>query len=895
LTFQITNLRARLLAAFALVLLMIVAESAVAYRTTEDDQTAVAWVRHTQDVLGVANAAQDSLTDMELRYEEFLRTGDAAAAVAYTQDADQYPTHLAALVALTGDNPPQVARWKSIATDAEQLRSRVTDPGIALRRQVNAGSLGPDALATIDASESGEQLFTQINATLSTAIATERDLLSARAVVADQANADLLRMLLWGTVLTVVVGLAIAIWLATRIGDAMGRFSAAATSIAAGNLSERIHLSRQDEIGAAAAAFDRMADALEVDRLERMRAQARAEFLQQQTELILDSAAEGIYSQDPDGIGRLVNPAVCKMTGYSATELLGARIHDLLHHSHPDGSPYPLDECPIASVQLGAESIHSVEDVFWRKDGTSFPVEFTAVPVRGDGGITGIVVTFHDITERRAIERMKNEFISIASHELRTPLTSIRGSLGLVGSGLLGPVPERADHMIKLAIANSDRLIRLINDILDIERIESGRATMEMRPIELMDVVASSTVSIASAADAADVTLTTEVEPITVEADPDRVQQTLVNLIGNAIKFSPPGSTVEVRAHANGSEAVISVCDTGRGIPQDKLATIFERFEQVDSSDARQKGGSGLGLAISRSIVQQHGGRIWVESELGKGSTFSFTLPLVDREAAARPKTPRPSDRVSILVCDDDPDTLDVVGSMLRAEGYQPIGVQTGQDAVERAAAERPAAIVLDLAMPGMDGWQTLVALKARAETREIPVLILSGVERTGMEPAEDTRAWLSKPVSASDLNHILAGVLGRRPGPPRVLVVEDDPALAGILVDGFVASGVETRHADTTARAIALSSEADPDLLLLDLTLTDGSGLEVVEWMRRRDRLQRVPIVIYSGRDLNELEPAERARLRDEPARAIQFLTKSRISPDAVQERVITLLRHFT
>jgi signal transduction histidine kinase len=283
-----------------------------------------------------------------------------------------------------------------------------------------------------------------------------------------------------------------------------------------------------------------------------------------------------------------------------------------------------------------------VEDVFWRKDGSSFPVEFTAVPIHEDGAITGIVVTFHDITERRAIDRMKNEFISIASHELRTPLTSIRGSLGLIGSGLLGPLPERAEHMAKMAISNADRLIRLINDILDIERIESGRATMELRPTDLADVVSQAIESIAAAADAARVTLITDVEAFTVEADADRVQQTLVNLIGNAIKFSPPGSTVAVNARASGSEAVISVRDTGRGIPADKLATIFERFEQADSSDARQKGGSGLGLAISRSIVQQHGGRIWAASTLGEGSTFSFTLPLANPEPFHLGRRPGP-------------------------------------------------------------------------------------------------------------------------------------------------------------------------------------------------------------------------------------------------------------
>jgi PAS domain S-box-containing protein len=887
----ITNLRARLLGAFALVLLLVVVESAIAYRTTQENESAAASVRHTQTVLGAANYAQDTLTDMELRYEEFLRTGDEAAAAAYIRDANTYPSQLASLATLTADNPPQVERWNKIAQSADQARTQVTDPGIALRRQVNAGVASPDALTSLDPSGSGERAFGSINTTFSEAIATERDLLIQRSSTADQSNTDLMKILTWGTAITVLLGVTLAVGLATGFGHMMDRFATTAQSIAAGNLSQRTGLTRRDEIGRAAAAFDRMADALEADRVHRIIAQHRAEFLQQQTESILDSAAEGILGQTPEGICVLVNPAVSGMTGYSMEELRGSRIHDLLHHSHPDGSPYPIEECPIVAVQRDAKPIQSMQDLFFRKDGSSFPVEFSAAPMVEDGRVSYIVVTFHDITERRAIDRMKNEFISIASHELRTPLTSIRGSLGLVASGLLGPVPDRADHMVKMAIANSDRLIRLINDILDIERIESGRSTMDMRATGLAELVMMSVESIAATAEAAGVTIKMDVHPVLVEADPDRVHQTIVNLIGNAIKFSPAGSAVTVSTRTEGNDAIVSVSDTGRGIPRDKLGSIFERFEQVDSSDARQKGGSGLGLAICRSIVHQHGGRIWVESEVGKGSTFFFTLPLVKGETQQTAGSDEAS-RVAILVCDDDPDTLTVVGGMLRAQGYRAIGVQTGQEAVERAVSEQPAAVLLDLAMPGMDGWETLVALKSRPETHGIPVLILSGLERTGIEPADGTDAWMTKPITADLLHDMLERVLGRRPGPPRVLVVEDDASLAGILADGLAASGVETRHADTSARAIALTDEVDPDLLLLDLTLAAGSGLEVVDWMRERDQLQRVPIVIYSGRDLNELDAAERERLRNDPARAVEFLTKSRISPQAVQERVIALLQ---
>jgi two-component system, OmpR family, sensor histidine kinase VicK len=317
-------------------------------------------------------------------------------------------------------------------------------------------------------------------------------------------------------------------------------------------------------------------------------------------------------------------------------ELLGKEIHHLVHHTHADGSPYPASECPTKDVVRTGETRHMKTEVFWRKDGTSLPVDYTAVPVRGDGGVTGVVVSFHDISEQLAVDRMKDEFISIVSHELRTPLGSIRGSLGLLAAGLLGTLPERGSHMLDLAIRNTDRLIRLVSDILDIERIESGRATFQLRPEDAGELVTRSVESMSPAAEAAQVRLTCDAESLPVEVDPDRIQQALTNLVGNAIKFSDAGSEISVSVRPREQEALFSVRDEGRGIPADKLEKVFQRFEQVDVSDSRQKGGTGLGLAITRSIVRQHGGRIWVESALGEGSTFYFTVPLAHAGVTGR-------------------------------------------------------------------------------------------------------------------------------------------------------------------------------------------------------------------------------------------------------------------
>ncbi len=230
--------------------------------------------------------------------------------------------------------------------------------------------------------------------------------------------------------------------------------------------------------------------------------------------------------------------------------------------------------------------------------------------------------------ELRKSERVKDEFISVVGHELRTPLTSIRGSLGLLAGGLVGELPGDAANMVALAVENTDRLVRLVNDILDIERMDSDHLPLQRAPVGVAELVHSSAQALQETAAQAGVQLRTDVQALSVCADADRVVQTLVNLLGNAIKFSPRGSFVTVAVSHGDGCALFSVTDSGRGIPAGQLDSIFERFNQVDVSDAREKGGSGLGLAIARGIVESHGGHIWAESAPGQGSTFYFTLPL---------------------------------------------------------------------------------------------------------------------------------------------------------------------------------------------------------------------------------------------------------------------------
>jgi len=375
-----------------------------------------------------------------------------------------------------------------------------------------------------------------------------------------------------------------------------------------------------------------------MDVTEQYEAQEALHMATRQRELILESAGDGIYGIDLDGKLTFINEAGARARGYTPEELAGRDVHEVIHHSHPDGTPYSKSTSPILQALRRCESIRMRDEVFWRQDGTAIPVEYSANPLMESGRISGMVVAFQDVSERRRLEKMKDEFISTVSHELRTPLTSLRASLGLISSGALDKRPEKRSQMLEIAIGNTDRLVRLVNDILDFDSVERGRLPLHRQPVEAIDLLRRAADIAHSAATEAHIAFRLEAPLAKVYADEDRILQVLNELITNAIKFSRPDTNIRLAAQiapGEGSatelpgsgEVCLVVEDQGRGIAPEKLERIFERFQQGDSSDSRALGGTGLGLALCRSIVEQHGGRIWAESTPGVGSKFLFTLP----------------------------------------------------------------------------------------------------------------------------------------------------------------------------------------------------------------------------------------------------------------------------
>lgn len=626
--------------------------------------------------------------------------------------------------------------------------------------------------------------------------------------------------------------------------------------------------------------------------LARSQEHGRAEELYRQQEILLDSVADGICGVDRQGMVSFANPAAARLLGAEPARLTGKPVHELLHGAG-DSSGRCGDDCPLLR-STGHQMAAAGEDTIFRGDGTSFPAEYILTPILDQGRFSGSVLSFRDISQRYTLDRLKDEFISTVSHELRTPLTSIRGALGLLSSGLLGEVNDKAANLLRIALNNSDRLVRLINDILDLERIQSGREPLAFRTVQLAELVGQAMDGMQPVAEAAGVQLIHDATQVQIAADPDRLLQVITNLLSNAIKFSPAGSTISVMLRPGATGVTLSVIDHGRGIPVDKLEVVFGRFQQVDASDSRQKGGSGLGLAICRTIVLQHAGRIWAERNPVRGSTFRVFLPY---EPAAKGTIEAPDaafdhepGQGTILLADANPISRPHIAAQLTRHGYRVVEASTVEQTLE-AAHQGVEAILLDTSLDGMNGWEILPMLRRLDPASKTPVVLLSVEDQPGpidllAKLPADTTGWVPKSVNEDALLGELARVLCGPGEKARILIVEDDVDLARVIGGVFARDNIDVQLAYSRQEALDACFTFQPQLVVLDIGLPDGDGFNLVDWLRQRQELARLPLVVYSGR---EFTAAERRQLTLGPT---HFLTKVRVHPQQLEALVLTMLR---
>jgi len=563
---------------------------------------------------------------------------------------------------------------------------------------------------------------------------------------------------------------------------------------------------------------------------------------------IIRHSDDAIISKNLNGDITGWNEGAEKMFGYTAIEAVGKPMLGL----------YPPDqeivEQNIVRKLLNGEKTQHFETVRLRKNGTPFDISVTISPIINDEGeITGVSSIARDITENKRLERMKSEFISTVSHELRTPLTSIRGALDLVLGKSAAQLPDKTRKMLEMAARNSERLTLLINDILDLEKIESERIDFQFQHIDLIALARRALEDNEGYAHRHQVGLTLAacgLDTALIRGDERRMLQVFANLMSNAIKFSPRQSPVEISIahHAEGYR--VTVADQGPGIPKDFQDRIFQRFAQADSSDSREKGGTGLGLSITKAIIERHNGTIGYVSEPGEGTRFYFDLPAVPASVQADSDT----GDARVLVCEDNWDVATILAEMLRPEGVL-CDIATTAAAARTLLAEHDyRLLLLDLILPDEDGLQLLQDLRADRKTRQLPVIVVSSRALEGRSTFVGSTLmvadWLQKPIDQERLRNTVHHVLQRHER-PNILHVEDNPDVIQI-VQSLLEASAEYSFATSLAQARRLLAQNQYDLVILDLSLGDGSGAELLDGLKNQ-----CPIIIFSaqtiGREISE------------------------------------------
>jgi signal transduction histidine kinase/CheY-like chemotaxis protein len=485
--------------------------------------------------------------------------------------------------------------------------------------------------------------------------------------------------------------------------------------------------------------------------------------------------------------------------------------------------------------------------------------------------------------ELQRASALKDRFLASVSHELRTPMTVILGFTGTLLRGGQGELNTQQKESLERVQRNARMLLGLINDVLDISKIEAGKMEITSKHIDVGVLLTQVKNDFSEPANRKGLKLATEVAPglETVTSDPARLLQVFANLVGNALKFTDRGSIL-VRAEPRGEDRwALIVADTGIGIPEEEQETIFEEFRQGEPEEHRGRGGTGLGLAIVRKLVLALGGTISVESARGKGTRFTVVLPRdlpLDRPLQVPLEPPvLPSARKgqkTVLIVDDDEGVREILAFELKPHGLKILQASDGREGLKVARAEKPDAILLDVLMPNLDGWQTLRALKESPETRSIPVVILSVVDNRAFGISLGAVEHLVKPVDRPALLLALsrAGVLATK---GHILVVDDDEDVRSLLEQELVAAGYRVRTAAGGAKALELLRRERPSALLLDLMMPPPDGFEVLYRLRQDPELRELPVIIVTAK---ELTPSDETILARSALRVI------RKGPDSAQ-----------
>jgi PAS domain S-box-containing protein len=617
--------------------------------------------------------------------------------------------------------------------------------------------------------------------------------------------------------------------------------------------------------------------------------------------LLLESTGEAIYGVDIKGECTFCNLAMLRLLGYASQDgLLGRNMHDVIHHTRRDGSPYPREECVLQAEFQAGKKFHESDELLWRSDGTSFDAEIWCYPLVQQGRVLGAVVTFVDITERKkaqevlrqakedaeAANRAKSEFLANMSHEIRTPMNGI---LGMTTLALETNLDSEQRDYLSMVKSSGESLLTLLNDILDLSKIEAGKLDLEIAELSVEDCIEEALQPLVLAAQQKGIELVWNISediPNVVRGDPTRLRQVLINIAGNALKFTNQG---QVAIYARLAEATpggwvleFTVTDTGIGIPEAKQKKIFEAFTQADTSTTRRFGGTGLGLSICQRLVHLMGGRIWVESEEGRGSKFHFTTTVLRgpaHENACRTRSGKAqTENGRVLAVDDNPLNRELLERLLKRWNTKAVLAAGAEEALAQIAeAQRTGVnfstilIEKDLESPG---GLALVATVRASPSADVPVILvhsrlLDEEERERCQQLGVTRMIL-KPFRRSALYEALQACRGeldevRVPLPEipaeerrvslRILLADDNVVNQRLISRLLEKMGHRVTIVGDGQMALRLSGQQDFDLVAMDMQMPTMDGVEATEGIRAREKQsgRHLPIVAMTASAFNE------------------------------------------
>ncbi len=871
--FSTNSLGARLLIGSAIPLVLFVGVGVVVAIMMSRLVGALRMEKHTLQVIRKAHLLREDLDAMRIAVATHRRQRFHEAGRNFRDTAE-------ALLELVADHPAQQRHIEQALARLEELRQLIETRPIELNG-------------------AGQALLSAIEIAVAELLSAEEVRLLERHRLVDEQTRQALPIMGGAVGLALLLTLALSLTAARGVTRPINRLRESAQQLLAGRF-QSVTPEGPTELADLIVAFNHMALTLtrRTDVLERQEERYRG---------YIGALAHILWSTDPTGRVTADLPMWRAYTGQNEEEVRGEGWLDAVH-------PADRDHVRQAWKQsVEKRSAYEVECRLRSAAGDYRPFHCRGVPIiNADGSVREWVGTCTDLTEVKqraalvqakeaaeAASRAKSEFLTRMSHELRTPLNAVIGMSKMLQTQVFGPLTSKqADYLADITRAG-EHLLALINDILDLSKVEAGKMDVQPHPFSLGEAVESlvSTLRPLAASKGLLVELQPAPEDGALETDPARFRQVLYNLLSNAIKFTPAGqvsvawewiSGAEMGAavvpQAEAAAVRVAVRDTGIGIAPEDQKAIWDEFRQL-RPQAMAEGGTGLGLALTRRLVTLLGGTIGLVSAVGQGSTFTFVLPRrLPRPSGPNGESDTAGDRPLALVIEDHGPTNKLLCDWLSGAGLAAVPALDGEAGLVAARRLRPALIVLDLRLPRLDGWQVLTGLKGDPATAGTPVVVVTVDEHLRPSSNAGVLEFFLKPV---DRESFLARLRERLPGlfrfgrPPRALVVDDDPLARKLLVDILRGEGVEVHEADNGRRALELISGISPDVVLLDLTMPEVDGFDVIEQVRGACALAGLPIVVVTAHDLDE---KQRERLH---GRIQALIEKSVLTAEGLREQL--------